>query len=152
LPTSPLIKGDTRFEAVVNFTSSWSKLYSIVNLESLLKGKPILGSKYNLSVLKGTELGVVDVWTKLMPARRFLPKNEGSSKASSVCFSILLVDKSNLTVWPLPRKFLSFTLNVATVPSDELYPAPIPRLPVGFSVSLTSIIIFSGAEPFRVLV
>ena len=87
-----------------------------------------------------------------MPARRFLPKKDGSSKAKSVCFSILLVDKSNLTVWPLPRKFLSFILNVATVPSDELYPAPIPRLPVGFSVSLTSIIIFSGAEPSRVLV
>jgi len=38
-----------------------SKLYSIVKLESLLKGNPTLGAKYNLSVFKGTELGVEDV-------------------------------------------------------------------------------------------
>ena len=82
-------------------------------LESLDKGKPIVGAKYSLSVFSGTELGVDVVWPRLMPARRFLPKNEGSSKARAVCFSILLVDRSSLTVWPLPRKFLSFILNVA---------------------------------------
>jgi hypothetical protein len=41
---------------------------------------------------------------------------------------------------------------VNTVPSEELYPAPTPKLPVGFSVNLTSIIIFSDDDPLRVLV
>ena len=89
---------------------------------------------------------------KDIPIKRFLPKNEGSAKAIDDCFSILLDEKSNLTDCPLPRKFRSFKFNVNTDPSDELNPAPIPRLPVGFSVSFTSIIIFSGAEPIRVLV
>ena len=55
-----------------------------------------------------------------MPARRFLPKNEGSAKAIDACFSILLDEKSNLIDCPLPRKFRSFKLNVNTDPSDEL--------------------------------
>ena len=55
-------------------------------------------------------------------------------------------------VWPLPKKLRSFILNVNTDPSEELNPAPIPRLPVGFSVSFTSIIIFSGDDPSRVFV
>ena len=46
----------------------------------------------------------------------------------------------------------SLTLNVNTEPSDELKPAPTPRLPVAFSVNFTSIITFSGVEPSRVLV
>ena len=120
-------------------------------LESLLNGNPILGEKYNFSVFNGVELGVEVVLPKDMPARRFLPKKEGSSKPIALCFSILLVDKSSLTVLPLPRKLRSLTLNVNTEPSDELNPAPIPRLPVCFSVSFTSIIIFSGDEPSRVL-
>ena len=58
LPTSALICGDTSNGSFVNFTSSRSNVYFIDKLESLLKGKPILGTKYNLSVFKGFELGV----------------------------------------------------------------------------------------------
>ena len=58
----------------------------------------MVGEKYNVSVFNGVALGVDVFCPNDIPARRFLLKKEGSSNPISVCFSILLDDKSNLTV------------------------------------------------------
>jgi hypothetical protein len=75
---------------------------------------------------------VVVPWPKDIPAKRLRPKNDGSSIPKFSCFSILLEEIAKFSVWPLPKKLRSLILNVNTVPSEELYPAPIPSLPVGF--------------------
>ena len=89
---------------------------------------------------------------KIFQQEDFYLRKKDPQEPTDNSFSILLDDKSNLMFGLLPKKLRSFILNVNTDPSEELNPAPIPRLPVGFSVNFTSIIIFSGDDPSRVLV
>ena len=85
-----------------------------------------------------------------MPADMSRSKNDGSTKEKPKFFESELFDKSKLTVCPRPRKLRSSKFKVKVAPSAELNDAPKPRLPVGFSTTLTSIIAWSGDEPSRV--